>query len=153
MRAIERGVGGQSFQLGEAVPHHRRIAFKDAPAPQRKDRIADKGRAIAFSMKGDMAERVAGHIDDSRGDIAEGHRVAGCDGAVDAGDFVGFVFRAGNGAAGLLFDGEIAACMVWMPMRVPDLGDGPALGGGLFEVFISVGRVDRGGLATGRIVN
>jgi hypothetical protein len=43
--------------------------------------------------------------------------------------------------------------VIRVPVGVPDLGDAPALGFGLTQVFIGIGRVDAGGFARFRIMD
>lgn len=104
-------------------------------------------------MKRDMAERVAGHINDAGGDLTKGDAVTCGDRALDAGNFVCFVFGAYDGCACGVFDGKIATGMIGVPVRVPYLGDGPAFCCRLGKVFFGVGRVYGGGLAAGWIVD
>ncbi len=58
-----------------------------------------------------------------------------------------------DGRAGLGFDFGIAAGMVGMPVRVPDVGDAPAFVGGFREDCRCIRRIDRRRGAALRFVN
>jgi hypothetical protein len=70
---------------------------------------------------------------------------------VDRGELVDFL-RRDHLRACRLDDGLVSACVVGVPVGVPDVADPPALGFGLPEVFRAIGRVDRSGLAAVGIV-
>ena len=60
MAAIDFGVVGQGHQLGQAGPHHLRIAFEQPPAAHQEQRVAGKG--IAVDDKGDGAPGMGRHL-------------------------------------------------------------------------------------------
>jgi hypothetical protein len=95
---------------------------------------------------------MAAHIENACAVGAKLHNIAFVHNAVqrlaDALDFA----RACDDRAGLGFDGGVAAGVVGVPVRVPDVGDAPALGLGLAQIFFGVGRINRCGRAAGRIV-
>ena len=152
MRAIEHRVGGQGLHPLHALPHHVHGALEHPPAAEREDRVADKGGLLGGDVIGDMAERMAGHVDHLGGEIAERDRVAAADLAVETGDLFRLALRAGDLRAGGGLDLQVAPGMVGMPVGVPDLCDGPAQGFGLGEVFVRIGGIHGRRLAAGRIV-
>jgi len=92
---------------------------------------------------GDVAARVARHVDDAGAGGAKFHDVAFADRAVDAGNEVLLAFGPDHHAARLLLEFGIAARMVEMVMRVQDVGERPSLfleGG---EDRLHLRRVDR----------
>src|SRR5262245_31636663 len=104
-------------------------------------------------MIGDVPLRVAPNIDDDRFALAQTDPVAFHNRAIgrvaEAPNFP----RAADHAAGLLFELQIAACMIGMPMGVPDLGQAPAALGAFTQDGGRIGRIDRRGLAARRIMD
>ncbi len=151
MRAIEQRVGGQLADPVEAVPELLGFAFEHAAAPQREDAVADESHVRFGDVIGDMAVGVARDIDHACLPVAQHHAVAIADHAVDPAQFVDFL-RGDDGGSGRIHDRRIAARMVGMPVRIPDLRDLPALGAGLFQIFRPVGSIDRRGFAAGGVM-
>ncbi len=102
-------------------------------------------------MIGDVAVGVARHINDL-GKFVANHRGLAMDHNPINRELAADFGRACDGAARGCLDCFIAARMIGVPMRVPDLGDPPAFEIGLPQIFGGIGRIDRNGFVAVGIV-
>ena len=122
--AVDTRLGRQCPELRERVPHLLRRPLEESAAAQREQRVAAEERARSAETEGDMAARVAWHVEDARHPLAEG--VVLTVGDVDAGDARAVGAGPHDGAASLLLEREIAAGVVGMVVRVEDVREAPA---------------------------
>ena len=153
MRAIDARIvrqSGQPLQIGE---HLRRRPFEQPAATHGEQRVADKSDPLVGQVIGDMPRRMRGHRHHLRDMVADANAVAFADRPVERADPLRFRGRTGNDAAGGRLDRRIAAGMVAMPMRVPDLVDPPPARRRRFKHRVGHRRVDRHRLATGGVMH
>ena len=95
---------------------------------------------------------MAADIDDVRFPASKSNDVAVFHRHIYAVDPVSFGGRGDDPAAGRRLDRCVAACVIGMPVGVPDLGDLPALLRGLAQIGLGIGGIDAGGLLAFGIV-
>src|SRR3546814_13116147 len=100
--------------LLQAAPPLRRGALEQPAAAEREQRVAAEQRLGRREPVGDMAARMARHVEHPRRLAADIDALVVADGAVDAGDAVRVGLRAADGAAGGLLQGEVAAALLGM---------------------------------------
>ena len=104
-------------------------------------------------MVDNMASRMAGREHDIRRHIAELHSVAVFNKDIRRADPVLVIGGRGDPGTCRRFQRSIAAGMIEMVMRVPDLRDRPARLGRRGEIGVRIGRIDGHSLPTCGIMN
>ena len=89
-----------------------RCSFEHATATKGEKSIADKGDTFLFEIIGNVPECVTRYSNDLHFMGAEQKCIPVADFLFDAWNFVRFVARTDNGAAGLFLEFQIAASMV-----------------------------------------
>src|SRR3546814_13058441 len=85
MGAVDPGVVGQGEELLQAAPHLRRGALEQPAAAEREQRVAAEQRLGRREPVGDMAARMARHVEPPRRLAAAIDALVVADGAVAAG--------------------------------------------------------------------
>ncbi|CCV11278.1 hypothetical protein MESS4_310015 [Mesorhizobium sp. STM 4661] len=147
MAAIDDRLGRKCGQLLQRFIHHRRLAFEQPAAAQRKQRVGGERHFRCRQMIGDMTRRVAGRLDDLDLFVAETDDRALADGLVDAGDLCLFGLRPDNAQLEALLQRQIGFDMVGMVVGGQDHRRRPAGALDRGQDRRLLGRVDDRGLA------
>ena len=137
----------------QALPHLRHGSFKNPPAAQHKQAVADKSVLRVGHVIGNMAQCVPAHIQHMYVMRAKLHRVAIIHFHINARNTLGLTCRADNLTAGLFLDLKIIAGMVKMMMRVPNMAQRPAPRVKCGQNRAGFGRVDTSRLPALGVVN
>ena len=129
------------------------MAASSAGRTQGEHRVAHKGELFTREEETDMPAGMSGGEDHLGAKTTQLDDVAIGDFLINPGNAVDIIGRADNAGAGGGLDGFIAAGMIPVVMRVPDLGDRPAGRLGFAQDDFRVRRVDRGRLATVRVMD
>ena len=151
MRAVDGGGVRQGGQLLQAGPHLLRRALEQAAAAEREQGVADKGDPIGGVMEGDVPQRVAAGVDDLEPGLPQHHHITVVHHPVRRGPDPLDLGRADDLAACHRLDLRVAAGVVRVPVRVQNVGQGPAQGLQFAQDGGGVRRVDAGRLA-GRVI-
>src|SRR5690606_30550024 len=146
------GFGREGFQPGQACPELRCRSFEHSATSESEQRIPDESDLGFRQMVCNVPQRVSAYIDDARAPAPQRDPIAIGNGSVDARDPRSVRFRRHDRTACGGLDRLIPACVIGMPMRVPDLGDPPAFRSGFAQIGVGVGRIDAGGLTARWIV-
>ena len=153
MRAINGCGVWKRGEFLQALPHLRHGSFKNPPAAQHKQAVADKSVLRVGHVIGNMAQCVPAHIQHMYVMRAKLHRVAIIHFHINARNTLGLTCRADNLTAGLFLDLKIIAGMVKMMMRVPNMAQRPAPRVKCGQNRAGFGRVDTSRLPALGVVN
>ena len=128
-------------------------ALEHPPAAHGEQGVADKRLAQGWEVKSDVPLGVASHVDDSSLQCPQSDHPTPTNSHVNPGNFVGFALRAHYLTARCVLQLFVAAGMIVVVVRVPDLRQFPATARKSLHVGIGVGRVDCRRLPGDRIVN
>src|SRR5581483_851423 len=117
----------------------------------REEGVANESHAVLIEDQSDMSERVSGHFDDSSDVPAESDPIAFVQRDIPTGNI--FTGGPGDPCAGRSLDREIAAGVIRVPVRVPDLVDRPAAPLGFGEHGSRVAGIDDSGFAAVLVVD
>ena len=141
---------GRGGELRQAPPHLLGRALEHPPATQREQGVAHEHRMVRRVVIADVAERMAAGVDHPEQGLAELHRVALMQRAVQGRD-AGHLAGPDDLSARRRLHRRVAARMVGVPVGVHDQAEGPAGGLQRRQHGVGVRRVDGGGQARGLV--
>ena len=152
MAAVDASIVGQSAQLQQRLPHHFRRALDDAPAADREQRVADKGKFVGREDVADVTGGVSRRLEHPSPQRADPNLVIFAHRRIDEWNARGLAVRGDDTATVALLEVGDAAGVVRMVMGDEDIREAPAgcLQRGLHGC--GLGRIDRRRRATFGIV-
>ena len=145
MSAVELRFRGQCRELVHRTEHLRHRALKYTATAQREQRVTGENGVFGGHVVGDVAERVAGAVQNPHLAPFPGETVAAGDQPVDPGNLQCLGARSSDAAAISLPQREVSLNVVAMMMGGEDMRQFPALGTELALDFGCIRRVDGAG--------
>jgi len=126
MGAVNCRLVWEGHQLLHRIPHLGRRALEEPSAAQDEQGVPNEYKLVGREVECDMALSVPPHVDDLGLMSTEVDRVTLINGNIDAGNAVLLSPRADNLAIGFFLQSEVSTCVIWMPVRIENMGEGPA---------------------------